>query len=108
MNALDFFIELAIAAAHVEPCIECGDWVAYWMPSEAYYHVGSEARPCWFHYSWEADMPTTLTTTTTNHLSKTTLGAQDRVTFLPTVCGTSGAVIETTADVHPAALIQGF
>jgi hypothetical protein len=61
MNALDFFIELAIAAAHVEPCIECGDWVAYWMPSEAYYHVGSEARPCWFHYSWEADMPTTLT-----------------------------------------------
>jgi hypothetical protein len=47
-------------------------------------------------------------TTTTNHLSKTTLGAHDRVTFLTTVCGTSGAVIETTADVHPAALIQGF
>jgi hypothetical protein len=48
-------------------------------------------------------------TTTTNHLTQLgILHRHDRVTFLPTVCGTVGATLETTADVHPAALIQGF
>jgi hypothetical protein len=53
-------------------------------------------------------------TTTTNHLTQLgILHRHDRVTFLPTVCGTAlgnntGATLETTADVHPAALIQGF